>query len=463
MKKYNRYKWLLFIIIAIIIIGGTIFLLYPRVKLINNKIDLGIEYTPDVKVYNIISNLSKNVEINNNVDTSKLGKYDINVIFKYLFITFKKKYVVEVVDSEKPVISLVGNEIGIACPGKDYVDEGATANDNYDGDISDKIKVEVGDSKLVYSVSDSSGNTNKIVRNIEYKDEESPIIELKGNSTMYLYVGNSYSEEGYTANDNCDGDITDKVEISGSVNTSTTGTYKLTYSVTDSNNNTASIERTIIVRKKAVYNTYGDGLVYLTFDDGPSERTREILNILDEEGVKATFFVCGANDYTKRAYNSGHTIALHSNTHNYSYIYASSSNFFEDLAAIDNKVYNIIGIHSKFTRFPGGSSNTISRHYSYGIMSYLTGEVENRGYTYFDWNVDSNDAGSDVYNSDNIYANVINHLSHNKTNIVLMHDSGGHTATVAALRNIIKTAKEYGYSFKAIDSSTPVVHHGVNN
>ena len=130
---------------------------------------------------------------------------------------------------------------------------------------------------------------------------------------------------------------------------------------------------------------------------------------------------------------------------------------------IYNKVYNVIGIHSKFTRFPGGSSNTISRHYSYGIMSYLTGEVENRGYTYFDWNVDSNDAGSDAYNSDNIYANVINHLSHSKTNIVLMHDSGGHTATVKALRNIIRTAKEYGYSFKAIDSSTPVVHHGVNN
>ena len=459
----KKYKWLIFVILCIFIMGSTLFFLYPRVKINNKEIGLGMEYTPDIKVYNIISDLSKNVEINNNVDTSKLGKYDVNVKFKYLFITFKKNYIVEVVDKEKPVISLVGNEIGIACPGKDYVDEGATASDNYDGDITDNIKVELGDNKLVYSVSDSSGNTDKIERSIEYKDVESPIIELKGNSTIYLYVGGSYNEEGYTANDNCDGDITDKVEVSYDVNTSSTGTYKITYSVTDSNGNNTLVERTVIVRKRAVYNTYGDGFVYLTFDDGPSERTREILNILDEEGIKATFFVCGANDYTKRAYNSGHTIALHSNTHNYSYIYASSSNFFEDLTAIDNKVYNVIGIHSKFTRFPGGSSNTISRHYSYGIMSYLTGEVENRGYTYFDWNVDSNDAGSDAYNSDNIYANVINHLSHSKTNIVLMHDSGGHTATVKALKNIIRTAKEYGYSFKAIDSSTPVVHHGVNN
>ena len=459
----KKYKWLLLVILGITIIGSTLFLLYPRVKLVNNEVELESEYIPDIKAYNIISDLSKSVKTTDNVDTTKLGKYDVNVKFKYLFITFKKRYVVEVVDREKPVISLVGSEIAIACPGKEYTDEGATASDNYDGDITDKIKIELGDNKLIYSVSDSSGNTNKAERIIEYKDVESPIIELKGNSTMYLYVGNSYNEEGYTANDNCDGDITDKVEVSNGVNTSSTGTYKITYSVTDSNGNTTSVERTIIVRKRAVYNTYGDGLVYLTFDDGPSERTREILNILDEEGIKATFFVCGANEYTKRAYNSGHTIALHSNTHNYSYIYASSSNFFEDLTAIDNKVYNVIGIHSKFTRFPGGSSNTISRHYSYGIMSYLTGEIENRGYTYFDWNVDSNDAGSDVYNSDNIYANVINHLSHSKTNIVLMHDSGGHTATVKALRNIIRTAKEYGYSFKAIDSSTPVVHHGVNN
>ena len=143
--------------------------MYPRVKINNKEIGLGMEYTPDIKVYNIISDLSKNVEINNNVDTSKLGKYDVNVKFKYLFITFKKNYIVEVVDKEKPVISLVGNEIGIACPGKDYVDEGATASDNYDGDITDNIKVELGDNKLVYSVSDSSGNTDKIERSMNIR------------------------------------------------------------------------------------------------------------------------------------------------------------------------------------------------------------------------------------------------------------------------------------------------------
>ena len=123
----------------------------------------------------------------------------------------------------------------------------------------------------------------------------------------------------------------------------------------------------------------------------------------------------------------------------------------------------MIGLYPKIVRFPGGSSNTISRNFSSGIMSYLTKEVLKRGYVYFDWNIDANDAGSDVNNSTNIYYNVVNNLSHNKTNIVLMHDSSGHTATVSALRDIIKFGKEHGYSFKAITDDTPVVIHNVNN
>ena len=78
-------------------------------------------------------------------------------------------------------------------------------------------------------------------------------------------------------------------------------------------------------------------------------------------------------------------------------------------------------------------------------------------------NVDSNDAGGDGYNSNKIYKNVINGLSHSKTNIVLMHDSESHSASVDALRNIIKYGKNNGYTFKAITSDTPIVRHGVNN
>ena len=96
-------------------------------------------------------------------------------------------------------------------------------------------------------------------------------------------------------------------------------------------------------------------------------------------------------------------------------------------------------------------------------MSRLTKEVINRGYSYYDWNVDSNDAGGDGYNSNKIYNNVINGLSHSKTNIVLMHDSNGHTSTVNALRDIIRYGQNNGYTSKAITSDTPIVRHGVNN
>ena len=96
-------------------------------------------------------------------------------------------------------------------------------------------------------------------------------------------------------------------------------------------------------------------------------------------------------------------------------------------------------------------------------MSRLTKEVSNQGYIYFDWNVDSNDAGGDGGNSNKIYNNVIKGLSYNKTNIVLMHDSASHVATVNALKSIIKYGKNNGYTFKAITSDTQVVRHKVNN
>lgn len=201
----------------------------------------------------------------------------------------------------------------------------------------------------------------------------------------------------------------------------------------------------------------------MTFDDGPSYLTRQILDILDEENIKATFFVVSANENTKRAYNGGHTIGLHSSTHKYSYIYSNSETYFKDLTDISNKVYNVVGIRSNIIRFPGGSSNTVSKKYCKGIMSYLTSEVLNRGYIYFDWNIDSNDAGRDINNSQNIYYNVVNNLSHNKTNVVLMHDSANHKATVKALKDIIHYGKNNGYTFKAITLDTPVVIHGVNN
>ena len=162
----------------------------------------------------------------------------------------------------------------------------------------------------------------------------------------------------------------------------------------------------------------------------------------------------------KRAYDENHTIALHTASHNYAVLYASDEAYFQDLESVQTRVKNITGYTSKIIRFPGGSSNTISRKYSEGIMSRLTKEVLNRGYKYYDWNISSGDAGGTT-SSEGVYQNVINNLRHDKVNMVLMHDIKPHTRD--ALRQIIQYAREQGYIFEKITDTTDMIRQRVNN
>lgn len=424
-------------------------------------------FNDEYRASSLFYDYTDEVEVNSNVDTSKLGIYEINYELKFGPFTIHNKKEVNVVDKTSPVIELVnGNEVNV-CPNCEYVEDGYKAIDDYDKDITDKVEVINKDNEIIYRVSDSSGNSAEVIRKINYVDKEKPVIKLKGDSEISIYLNSSYNELGYSATDNCDGDITKNVSVTNKVDTSKIGSYDVTYSVSDKAGNSNMIKRKVNVINRPVYTGVGNGVIYLTFDDGPSNITSSILDLLDKYGIKATFFVTNnVNNYPnilKRAYNSGHSIGLHTYTHEYSTVYSSVNNYFLDLSKIDNAVYNIIGIHSKIIRFPGGSSNTISRNYSIGIMSTLSNEVVNRGYNYFDWNIDSNDAGSDVYNSSNIYKNVINGLSHNKANVVLMHDSGSHNATYMALDSIITYAINNGYRFDILKSNTTPVHHGINN
>ena len=207
------------------------------------------------------------------------------------------------------------------------------------------------------------------------------------------------------------------------------------------------------------------GIIYLTFDDGPSGTTSKVLDILKSENIKATFFVVnfssGYEPVIKRIANEGHTIALHSYTHNYKLIYSSKNAYFDDLNKLKNKVKSVTGVDSYILRFPGGSSNTIS-NFNKGIMTLLTKKVKEQGYHYFDWNVDSRDAGG-AKNSDAVYNNVMKNLNPNRNNVVLMHDFANNNKTVEALERIIKDAKNKGYKFSNITYNTPMVTHGVNN
>lgn len=142
----------------------------------------------------------------------------------------------------------------------------------------------------------------------------------------------------------------------------------------------------------------GRKVVYLTLDDGPSDLTEKFLDLFDQLNVKATFFVTAQdpNHYylMHEAYKRGHTIALHSYSHNYDEIYASEEAFYDDLEKLEKLVEEQIGYVPCFFRFPGGSSNTISEDYSKGIMSKLTKGMNERGYQYWDWNLDTGDGAA---------------------------------------------------------------------
>ena len=286
---------------------------------------------------------------------------------------------------------------------------------------------------------------------------------------MTINLGQAYSEPGYSAFDNCDGDITNKIEITNNINTNIPGNYEVTYKVVDGNGN-----ETVKIRKVKVYQNKAQikpgnssSIIYLTFDDGPSSTiTPGVLDILKETGVKATFFVTGKKDslnyLIKRAYDEGHTIGLHTYSHNYAQVYQSEDAYFNDLYLIRNKVKNITGIESNIIRFPGGSSNTISKQYNVGIMTRLVNQVRQKGFKYFDWNVSSEDA-SNKGTKEDIYNNVIKNIKPNRANVVLMHDYENNYKTLNALKDIINTSKKAGYTFKAIDINTEAIIHNVYN
>lgn len=209
----------------------------------------------------------------------------------------------------------------------------------------------------------------------------------------------------------------------------------------------------------------GKKVCYLTFDDGPSENTLKILDILNQNGAKATFFVINSEHlyYVNDIVKSGSAVGLHSNTHKYSKIYKSESAFFDDLNALKEKVKSIAGIEPNILRFPGGSSNMISSQYCSGIMSSLTKSVEANGYEYFDWNVDSKDASGDNVSPSELVNSVKTDAEGQDKICVLMHDMATKRTTLDALPEIIKYLNSEGYIFETLTANSPVFHHGTNN
>ncbi len=400
------------------------------------------------------------IEVINNIKKDKIGEYKIiyKVKYKKQEKTLTRK--IKVVDTTPPELNIENTEVS-ACPNTTDFDLKYEAIDNYDNDITNKVTKTLKNNNLTFSVADSSNNTTTKSLKINYEDTEKPKITLKGTNPTYLYVGATYKEPGYEVTDNCGTNLTSKVTITNNINTSKTGTYEVTYKVTDDYNNENTITRTVKVIMNQPTVSKGNKIIYLTFDDGPSYYTNELLDILKAYNVKATFFVTwqspGYANAIKRAYEEGHSIGLHTYSHVYSKVYASVDAYFNDLNAINDKVKNLIGIDSKLIRFPGGSSNTVSR-ITPKIMTVLTGEVQARGYHYFDWNVSSNDTATS--NSAVIANNVIKSLK-GGTYIVLQHDTK--PGSVRAVKSIIEYGLANGYTFLPLEESSPTAHHGLNN
>ena len=404
------------------------------------------------------------VDVTGNVDANKVGAYAIVYHTRFLWLEDTAVRVVQIVDTQPPVITLMEIEGDYTLPGSEYKEVGFSAYDDYDGDISHLVTWSYKENVITYVVQDSSGNHAIAQRAVNYDDPIPPELTLTGEREITVYLGRNYNDPGYKAVDNFDGDITQWVKAEGSVDIHIPGVYTVTYSVTDTFGNTSTAQREITVEpypEPEIVIPEGK-VVYLTFDDGPGKDTPRLLEILKKYNVKATFFVVSnkyADTITEIA-AQGHAVGVHTASHIYSEIYANEEAFFEDVQTVHDLIFEKTGIKTTLMRFPGGSSNRVSSQYNKGIMTRLSKIVTDYGLQYFDWNVNSVDAGG-ATTADQVYRNVINGISGNTYSIVLQHDIC--SFSVDAVERIIQWGLANGYQFLPLEENSPNCHQKIIN
>lgn len=204
--------------------------------------------------------------------------------------------------------------------------------------------------------------------------------------------------------------------------------------------------------------------VYLTFDDGPSSNTADILDILKKYDVKATFFVVGKESESlkplyQRIIDEGHTLGIHSYSHVYAEIYSSKDAFTEDLDKITELISAETGYTPTVFRFPGGSTNTIASEHIDECIDVL----DSRGITYYDWNISTQDATNPALSAEEIVDNALRDINKYEEVMILMHDLGNKVTTVEALPTIIESLQSEGIPIVSIDESTPLIRQYIRN
>lgn len=461
------------ILLISIIISSVICFFIPTIKiniigLKNQTILIGQNYEElgaEVYFKSIFNKKELDYETVGKVDTSNIGKYVITYKTSYNGITKEAIRIINVVDNVKPTI-LVNKEIK-ACKKNNLIEMDVSAYDDYDGDLSNEINYKLKNNKIYLKVTDSSNNKTEIIKNIKYIDDEKPTITLNGASTIYLSLNSEYEELGAIAYDSCDGNITDEIKINGEVDVSVAGTYKILYKITDSLGNESKVIRNVIVQSDITNYKYPiakNGTIYLTFDDGPGKYTEKVLDILSNYNIKATFFV--TNQFPEYQYvigkesENGHSVGIHTYSHKWS-IYESVDSYLEDFNKIKDIIVKETGVEPKIFRFPGGSSNTVSKNYCKGIMTTLSKVMTEKGYTYFDWTFDSGDTNKKNNSTKTIIKNIKNNLKGDGEYVILMHDIKKNT--LEALPEIIEFALEHGYKFSSLNESSPTEHFKLAN
>lgn len=204
-------------------------------------------------------------------------------------------------------------------------------------------------------------------------------------------------------------------------------------------------------------------IVYLTFDDGPSKYTDDILNILNNYGVKATFFVVGKEDPVsielyQDIVEQGNTLGIHTFSHEYKSAYSSQESFASEVSELRDFLYEVTGEDVMLFRFPGGSSSPKLGNYGSNVGVFID-YLNSNGYTYFDWNVSSGDGASIIRTKEQIAENVLNGIEGKKCSVVLMHDDSNKGTSVEALPIIIESLLEKGYEIRSIDDTVAPVQH----
>ena len=274
------------------------------------------------------------------------------------------------------------------------------------------------------------------------------IMEGEPHDSTFLTRGVKYSDNSGEA----------KLTIDASkVNWNRQGIYEVIYSVNDSAHNVTTVTEQLRVVGK------NEKIVYLTFDDGPSVCTDQILNILRQERVKATFFVTAQfTPYLNRMAaiaKDGHEVAIHTYSHNFK-IYKSIDSYFADLNKLNDLIEKYTGKRARIMRFPGGSSNSIYRKYNSDpkFMDRLCVALLDSGYQFVDWNLDSGDARGNNIAADRLVRSACG--SRHNIQCLLMHDTGAKRTTVTALPQIIRYFKQHGYEFGVLNSVDYQCWHG---